>query len=95
MVQSIAERPIIGISWKKDSIGSDYSGFAEAFERNGAISVFLPQVKTEEEAADVLSSIDGIFFTAERTGILTSIMKYKLPTGLPAGTMPVIPQIFT
>ena len=63
VVQSIAERPIIGISWKKDSIGSDYSGFAEAFERNGAISVFLPQVKTEEEAADVLSSIDGIFFT--------------------------------
>ena len=63
VVQSIAERPIIGISWKKDSIGSDYRGFAEAFERNGATSVFLPQVKTEEEAADVLSSIDGIFFT--------------------------------
>ncbi len=62
-ITKITPRPVVGISWKKDEIGDDYKGFAEAFERNGAIAVFLPQVKTEEEAVQVLSELDGIFFT--------------------------------
>lgn len=62
-VTKITPRPVVGISWKKDEIGDDYKGFAEAFERNGAIAVYLTQVKTEQEAAKVLSELDGIFFT--------------------------------
>ena len=62
-VTGVRRRPVVGISWKKDSIGNDYQGFAEAFERNGAIAVFLPQLETEEEAAEVLDKINGVFVT--------------------------------
>ena len=49
-VTDVRERPVIGISWKKDSIGTDYQGFAEAFERNGAqVISSKPQVETDEE----------------------------------------------
>ncbi|MCD7953420.1 MAG: hypothetical protein LUG14_11060 [Synergistaceae bacterium] len=47
-VTKVRTRPVVGISWKSDKIGSDYKGFAEAFERNGAFAVFLPQVKSAE-----------------------------------------------
>ena len=62
-ITDVNERPIVGISWKKDNIGSDYQGFAEAFERNGAYAVYLPQVHDDDEAREVLSQIDGIFMT--------------------------------
>ena len=62
-ITSVAERPVIGISWKKDSVGSDYQGFAEAFERNGAIAVFLPQITDEASAREVLEKLDGVFVT--------------------------------
>ena len=58
-VTKVSKRPVIGISWKKDDIGTDYQGFAEAFERNGAYAVYLPQVKSAGEAKDVLSKLDG------------------------------------
>ncbi len=57
------DRPVIGISWKSDKIGSDYEGFAEAYERNGAYAVFLPQVTDAQGARNVLASLDGIFMT--------------------------------
>lgn len=62
-VKSVSDRPLIGITWKMDSIGSDYQGFAEAFERNGALAVYLPLVISEDQAKDVLSGLDGIFVT--------------------------------
>ena len=62
-VTSVAERPVIGISWKKDSIGSDYRGFAEAFERNGALAVFLPRITDEASAREILGKVDGVFVT--------------------------------
>jgi len=62
-VKTVSDRPVIGISWKKDSIGSDYKGFAEAFERNGAIAVFLPQITDAASAQEVLSRVDGVFVT--------------------------------
>ena len=62
-ITDVNERPIVGVSWKKDNIGSDYQGFAEAFERNGAYAVYLPQVHDDDEARKVLSQIDGIFMT--------------------------------
>ena len=62
-VTDVTERPVVGISWKKDSIGTDYQGFAEAFERNGAYAVYLPQVTSAEEAAAVLKEVNGIFMT--------------------------------
>ena len=37
IVTKVRTRPVVGISWKSDKIGSDYKGFAEAFERNGAL----------------------------------------------------------
>ena len=63
IVTKVRTRPVVGISWKSDKIGSDYKGFAEAFERNGAFAVFLPQVKSAEEAKEVLSKINGLFET--------------------------------
>lgn len=63
VIKTVRDRPIIGISWKRDDIRSDYQGFAEAFERNGAFAVYLPQVNNEEEAKAVLSKINGLFET--------------------------------
>ena len=62
-VIEINDRPVIGISWKRDDIGDDYQGFAEAFERGGAMAVFLPQLTSAEDAQTVLSEVDGIFVT--------------------------------
>ena len=94
-ITDVNERPIVGISWKKDNIGSDYQGFAEAFERNGAYAVYLPQVHNADEAREVLSQIDGIFMTAARTGILTSMIRSR-PLMAPAvGTTPGTPRTFT
>lgn len=62
-VKSVSDRPVIGITWKKDSVGSDYKGFAEAFERNGAIAVFLPKATDAASAQEILSHLDGIFVT--------------------------------
>lgn len=62
-VTKVSDRPVIGISWKKDTIGSDYQGFAEAFERNGAYAVYLPRVTDADSAREVLSGVNGIFMT--------------------------------
>lgn len=62
-VTKVSSRPTVGISWKKDTIGSDYQGFAEAFERNGAYAVYLPQITDADSAKAVLSNVDGIFVT--------------------------------
>ena len=62
-VTKVSSRPTVGISWKKNTIGSDYQGFAEAFERNGAYAVYLPQITDADSAKAVLSGVDGIFVT--------------------------------
>ena len=62
-VTGVRERPVIGISWKSDKIGDDYKGFAEAYERNGALAVYLPQVKSEAEAKEIFQNINGVFMT--------------------------------
>lgn len=62
-VTKLTSRPVVGISWKKDTIGSDYVGFAEAFERNGAYAVYLPQITDAASAQAVLSGVNGIFVT--------------------------------
>lgn len=62
-VTKVSDRPVVGISWKRDTIGNDYQGFAEAFERNGAYAVYLPQITDAESAKAVLSGVDGIFVT--------------------------------
>ena len=62
-VTGVRERPVIGISWKSDKIGDDYKGFAEAYERNGALAVYLPQVKSEAEAKKIFQNINGVFMT--------------------------------
>lgn len=62
-VTDVSDRPTVGISWKKDAIGSDYQGFAEAFERSGAYAVYLPQITDADSAKEVLAAVDGIFVT--------------------------------
>lgn len=62
-VTAVNERPVIGISWKSDEVGDAYKGFAEAYERNGALAVFLPRVSNAFEARSVLYQLDGIFMT--------------------------------
>ena len=62
-VTDVSDRPVIGISWKRDVIGDDYQGFAEAFERGGAVAVYLPQLTSAEDAQAVLAEVDGVFVT--------------------------------
>ncbi len=62
-VTDVSERPVIGISWKRNDVGGDYQNFAKAFERGGAIAVFLPQLTSAEEARAVLAEVDGVFVT--------------------------------
>lgn len=62
-IVSVNDRPVIGISWKRDSIGSDYLGFAEAYIRGGAKVLFLEKVTDKIEGAAQLAKIDGIFMT--------------------------------
>ena len=62
-VTGVRERPIVGISWKSTTIGSDYVGFAQAFERNGGLAVFLPRIMNALEARTVLSNLEGVFVT--------------------------------
>ena len=60
-IRSVADRPVIGISWKSDAVGEDYREIAEALERNGALAVYLPLVISPEHAQAVLSGVDGLF----------------------------------
>lgn len=62
-IRSATDRPVIGITWKSDTIGADYQGFAEALERNGALAVYLSLTISEDHAATVLSGLDGLFVT--------------------------------
>jgi gamma-glutamyl-gamma-aminobutyrate hydrolase PuuD len=63
IITGIRKRPVVGISWKSSSVGTDYVGFAEAFERNGAFAVFLPQITNAAGARTVLENIEGAFVT--------------------------------
>lgn len=87
-VKTVSDRPVIGISWKKDSIGSDYKGFAEAFERNGAIAVFLPQITDAASAQEVLSRVDGVFVTGGEDWNPKLYNQEAIPMALPAGMIP-------
>ena len=62
-IRSVTDRPVIGITWKSDTIGEDYQDFAEALERNGALAVYLPLTISEDHAEMVLSGVDGLFVT--------------------------------
>ena len=63
VIRSVADRPVIGITWKSDTIGEDYQSFAEALERNGALAVYLPLTISQDHARTVLSEVDGLFVT--------------------------------
>lgn len=43
--------------------GQRCAGLADAFERNGAYAVYLPQITDADSAKAVLSGVDGIFVT--------------------------------
>ena len=60
-VDDVAERPIIGISWKSDR--QNYSSFIEAFNRNGGEAVELPKIVDPQSAREALAEVDGIFVT--------------------------------
>lgn len=64
-VTAVITRPKVGISWKSDTIGSDYKNFQTAFNRNGADAFFLPKFTSEKEANDYLvnNSVNGVFET--------------------------------
>ena len=62
-VKSKEERPVIGISWRSNSVNSSYERYAEIFERNGAYVVYLPKATSSKEAKSILSKVNGVFFT--------------------------------
>ncbi len=80
-IVSVQERPIIGISWRHDAISEDYQKHAEAFERNGALAVYLPRIGSEAEAAAVLRSVSGIFVTGGEGWNPSRYGQVQLPHG--------------
>ena len=60
-VTQISPRPIIGISWKRKVVNPAYQRLAQAFERGGALAVFLPRITGVAVADRVLSRVDGVF----------------------------------
>lgn len=62
-ITRIADRPTVGISWKKTELDPLYPQFAETLERNGAYAVYLPCVENDVQADAVLDGIDGILMT--------------------------------
>ena len=80
-IQSILERPIVGISWKSNLLPELYLEFAEILERNGAYAVFLPCVKSIEEADSVFASIDGILMTGGGDFSPTTFGQKQTPHG--------------
>ena len=62
-VKAVADRPKVGISWKKTELDELYPQFSETLERNGAYAVYLPRVTNDEEADEVLNDIHGILMT--------------------------------
>lgn len=62
-IKSVAERPVIGISWKSDTIGEEYQNIAQALERNGALAVYLSLIISPEHAELVLKDLDGLLVT--------------------------------
>lgn len=80
-VTAVNDRPVIGISWKRDEVGTDYQGFAEAFERGGAMAVFLPQLASAEDAQAVLAEVDGVFVTGGEDWNPSLYGDYQTPHG--------------
>lgn len=62
-VTSITQRPVVGISWRKKTLEDQYVTFAQVLERNGAYAVYLPRIRTAEEAREILQQLDGVFVT--------------------------------
>lgn len=62
-VTSIVQRPVVGISWSKKKLDAQYPSYAEALERNGAYAVYLPRIRTAQQAQEILAQIDGVFVT--------------------------------
>lgn len=62
-VKRVTVRPVVGISWKSDTVGEDYRAFAESLERNGGIAVYLPLLIAPEQAEAELSRLDSLLVT--------------------------------
>lgn len=57
--------PIVGISCGHNDSGSDYlsENYSRAILRAGGIPVIIPTVSSEEDAADIVSKLDGVLFS--------------------------------
>ena len=55
------KRPIVAISWSSNS--SNNTAAAQGFERLGAYAVWIPQARTQEEANEYISKVNGFAST--------------------------------
>ena len=53
----------VGVSWNADEIDEDAQLYLDAVEKAGAEAVYLPQIKTEEDAKKALSEVDALVVT--------------------------------
>ncbi len=60
---SAGDKVKIGISWAMDEPDEDIIAYAEAAEFMGAEAVYLPQIKTEEDAKKALAMVDALVMT--------------------------------
>ena len=57
------EKVKVGVSWLADEIDSDAQAYIDAVTKAGGEPVYLPQIKTEEDAKNALAEIDALVMT--------------------------------
>lgn len=53
----------VGVSWNADEIDEDAQLYLDAVEKAGGEAVYLPQIKTEEDAKNALAEVDALVVT--------------------------------
>lgn len=53
----------VGVSWNADEIDEDAQLYLDAVEKAGGEAVYLPQIKTEEDAKKALAEVDALVVT--------------------------------
>lgn len=53
----------VGVSWNADEIDEDAQLYMDAVTKAGGEAIYLPQIKTEEDAKNALAEIDALVMT--------------------------------
>lgn len=57
------EKVKVGVSWNADEIDEDAQLYIDAVTKAGGEAIYLPQIKTEDDAKNALAEIDALVMT--------------------------------